>query len=372
MKIEHLRIGDDEKFLEVLGDFVMVVAGEGLHEDAAEHGDGEEDEFGDGQREEFAEPVGGFAHGKRVVDAVEMGVALAPDEFGGVERGDDEEEESGRAFDGLDHEVGDGPDIAAGDASGEVAVVDGEGDEEADERPERNFAKDVGEAEFCERDELAPGCGGAEDLADDGNLAAMMLRLGRGSSCSRCFALAARRLLLTAVRASTDIGKSAKQGDERNQTETAPDEAVVEEDAGPVHQQSVFLDDGPVARDAVHEKKSGGIEDAAPETFEAARGGEDGDADDVDHEDGDALEIDDDDFAGESGDAEKERAEEENLRDDEVEERLEVPPDVAASETGVVGPWNGGARHGAEDHPTERERDGDEGARPAAAEVIEF
>ena len=161
-------------------------------------------------------------------------------------------------------------------------------------------------------------------------------------------------------------------GDERNQTETAPDKAVVEEDAGPVHQQCVFLDDGPVARDAVHQKKSGGIEDAAPETFEAARGAEDGDADDVDHEDGDALEIDDDNFAGERGDAEEERAEEENLRDDEIEERLEIPPDVAAGEARVIGPWNGGAGHGAEDHAAEGERDGDEGACPAAAEVVEF
>ncbi len=98
------------------------------------------------EREEFAEPIGGFAHGQRVVDAVEMGVALAPDEFSGVKRGDDVEEESGRAFDGLEHEVGDGPDVATGEATGEVAVVDGEGDEESGERPERNFAEDVGEA----------------------------------------------------------------------------------------------------------------------------------------------------------------------------------------------------------------------------------
>ena len=167
---EHLGIGDDEKFLEVLGDFEVVVAGEGLHEDAANHGDGEEDEFGDGEREELAEPVGGLAHGERVVDAVEMRIALAPDEFSGVERRDDEEKESRGAFDGLHHEKGDRPDVAAGDASGEVAVVDGEGDQKADERPERDFVKDVGETKFCERDELAPGCGGAEDLADDRQL----------------------------------------------------------------------------------------------------------------------------------------------------------------------------------------------------------
>src|ERR1700722_17310070 len=43
-----------------------------------------------------------------------------------------------------------------------------------------------------------------------GSFGGMILALGRGSSCSRNFALAARRLLLTAVRASTDMGKSAK------------------------------------------------------------------------------------------------------------------------------------------------------------------
>src|SRR6202012_1614609 len=86
------------------------------------------------------------------------------------ESGDDEKEKRGRTLDGLDHQVGDGPDVTAGDASSEVAIVDGEGDEKADERPERNFTKNVGEAEFCERDELTPGCSGAEDLMDDGQL----------------------------------------------------------------------------------------------------------------------------------------------------------------------------------------------------------
>src|SRR5579862_3484738 len=145
-----------------------MVAEDGLHEDAAGHGDDEKDDFGDGERKKFAEPIGGFAHGKRVVDSVEVGIALAPNEFSGVERGHDVEKESSGAFDGLEHEVGDGPNVAASEATGEIAVVDGEGDEESGERPERNFAKDVGETELCERDELAPGCGGVEHLTNDG------------------------------------------------------------------------------------------------------------------------------------------------------------------------------------------------------------
>ena len=57
-------------------------------------GDGEQDEFDEAEGGELREPVSGFAHGQRVVDAVEVGVALAPDEFGGVEGGDDDREET--------------------------------------------------------------------------------------------------------------------------------------------------------------------------------------------------------------------------------------------------------------------------------------
>ena len=80
-------------------------------------------------------------HGQRVVDAVEVGVAFAPDEFGGVERRDDVEEQRRAAFHRLQHQVGDGPDVHAADAAGEVAVVDGEDDQQADDRPERNLAE---------------------------------------------------------------------------------------------------------------------------------------------------------------------------------------------------------------------------------------
>ncbi len=44
---QNLGIDDEEEFLEVLAEFVVVVAEDGLHEDAAGHGDEEEDDFGD-------------------------------------------------------------------------------------------------------------------------------------------------------------------------------------------------------------------------------------------------------------------------------------------------------------------------------------
>ena len=81
------------------------------------------------------------AQGQRVVDAVEAGVALAPDEFGGVQRGNDEEEQRGGAFDRLQHQIGHGPDIAAGNAAGEVAVVDRERNQQSDDAPERDLAR---------------------------------------------------------------------------------------------------------------------------------------------------------------------------------------------------------------------------------------
>ena len=108
--------------------------------------------------------------GQRVVNAGEVGVAFAPDQFGGVERGDNVEEELGAAFDRLQHEVGDGPDVPVRDAAGEVAVVDGDSGHEDENAPEGNLAQDIGDAEAGERGELREGGSGAEDLMDDGEL----------------------------------------------------------------------------------------------------------------------------------------------------------------------------------------------------------
>ena len=177
---EDLREGHDVELLEVLEEFVMVVAGDGLHDNADEHGDGEQDELDEDNGGEAGEPVGGLAHGQSIVDAVEVGVALAPEQFGGIEGRDNEEEEQGAALDGLDHEVGDGPDVLFGDAAGEIAVVDAEGDEEGDDGPERNVAENVAQAQAGERDVLGKGGGGSEGLMDEGQASGDEGADGRG------------------------------------------------------------------------------------------------------------------------------------------------------------------------------------------------
>ena len=57
MKVEHLREGDEVQLLQILEQLVVVVSGDRLHDDAAEHDDGEQDEFDQDQGEELGEPV---------------------------------------------------------------------------------------------------------------------------------------------------------------------------------------------------------------------------------------------------------------------------------------------------------------------------
>ena len=131
-----------------------------------QHRDSEQDELDERDRGELGKPVGGLAHGQGVVDAVEVVVAFAPDELRGVQGGDDVEEERRAAFHRLEHEVGDGPDVDAADSSGELAVVDGEDDQQADDGPERNLAGDGADSQAREREVLREGSARAEHLPD--------------------------------------------------------------------------------------------------------------------------------------------------------------------------------------------------------------
>jgi hypothetical protein len=97
----------------------VVVALERLHAHADQHRDREQDQFDERDRRELRQPVGRFGHGQRVVNAVEAVVALAPDEFGGIEPRDDIEEQGRAALDRLQHQIGHGPDVLAIDPTGE-------------------------------------------------------------------------------------------------------------------------------------------------------------------------------------------------------------------------------------------------------------
>ena len=178
---EHLGEGDHIELLGVLQKLVVVVAGDGLHEDATESGDGKQNELDKTEGQEFREPVGGLRNGQRVMDASELGVALAPDEFGRVEGGDNVEEEDGAAFHGLEHEVGDGPDVPVGDAAGVVAVVESDAGHQDDDAPEGNLVQNVGDAQAGERGELRQGCFEAEDLVNGGELRGDKAASWRGS-----------------------------------------------------------------------------------------------------------------------------------------------------------------------------------------------
>src|SRR5580704_6502141 len=144
---DYLREGHDVELFDVLKEFVVVVTEERLHQNADEHSEGEEDDLDDQDGGEAGEPVGGLAHGQRVMDAVEVSIALAPEEFRGIETRDNEEEKQGAALDGLDHQVRDRPDVLLSDAASEITVVNPEGEEQGDEGPEWYVTKDIAQAE---------------------------------------------------------------------------------------------------------------------------------------------------------------------------------------------------------------------------------
>jgi hypothetical protein len=156
---EYLGQDHQVEFLCILKELVVVVASNGLHDDATESGDGEHDDFDEAESGELGEPIGCFAHGQRIVDAGEACVALAPDEFGCVEGSDDVQEDYGAAFNGLQHEIGDGPDDFAAHPAGEVAAVESECGHEEEDSPEGNFVNDVRDADAGEGEELSQGGG---------------------------------------------------------------------------------------------------------------------------------------------------------------------------------------------------------------------
>ena len=55
---QNLREGDDVELLEILQDFVVVISSNGLHDDADQHGNGQQDDFHQRDGGELGKPVG--------------------------------------------------------------------------------------------------------------------------------------------------------------------------------------------------------------------------------------------------------------------------------------------------------------------------
>src|SRR3984957_4944397 len=100
--------------------------------------------------------------------------------------------------------------------------------------------------------------------------------------------------------------------------------------------------------------------------------GEDGEANDIEHEERDALEIDDEDFAGEGGDHEEDRPDKKYLNGDDRKKWLEVVPEMIRLDARVIGPRGKCSKEGAEHHAGEGEEGSHVGAGPAPAEIAEF
>ena len=120
------------------------------------------------------------------------------------------------AFHRLHHQVGHRPDIDAAHPAGKVAVVDGEHDQQADDRPEGNLARHGADAQAGERQDIAAAwCAAPNIWRTCGRRTATRSGSERGSSSSCWRALAARLPCERAVSASTDMGNSAQTPSQR-------------------------------------------------------------------------------------------------------------------------------------------------------------
>ncbi len=254
-----------------------------------------------------------------------------------------------------------GQTLVPSDAAGIVAVVDGDAGHQDEQHPEGNVAHDVAGAQAGEREVLQSRGGPVEELVDQGH--------ARGDEAAdglKLFVLFEGEFGAAAAGARGESldghGEEEPDGGEAEEADSAPEQTVVKEDTAggverPGEEKGVALDDRPVARNGIVEQDADGIEHAGPEEGERAGGLKGGDADEVEHEERGALQIDDEDVAGESGDQEEERAEEEDLHHDDGEEGLQDPREVIGGDAGVIGPGSEGAEKLAEDAvPRKRRR----------------
>ena len=140
---QHLRERDDVKFLGVLQQLVVVIAGDSLHQDAAKPRYRQHHQFDKTQCEQFRKPVRRLRHRQSVMDPRELSVSFAPDQLRRIQRRHDEEEQAGPALNRLQHQVGHRPHILPGNAPRIMAIVQRDRGHQNRNHPKRNLSHNV-------------------------------------------------------------------------------------------------------------------------------------------------------------------------------------------------------------------------------------
>ena len=76
------------------------------------------------------------------MNSVNVDIPLAPYELCRVKRRYNVEKQSGTAFDGLQHEIRHGPHVLLSQVAGVITVTEAENNQQASDRPERDFMQD--------------------------------------------------------------------------------------------------------------------------------------------------------------------------------------------------------------------------------------
>ncbi len=87
--MQQVREGDQVEFLEILQELEVIISGDVCEMMPQNMTTVSRTSSTSDQGGELAEPVDPSAHGQRIVDLIEVRVALAPDQLAGVHGGDD-------------------------------------------------------------------------------------------------------------------------------------------------------------------------------------------------------------------------------------------------------------------------------------------
>src|SRR4051794_21098581 len=102
------------------------------------------------------------------MNTFEVIVTLTPNQLGCIECRHDHEEEHGAAFDSLQHQVSDWPDLNASNSACELAIIHGEYDQQADNGPEGDITNYEPNSEAAKGNVLSERCRPPEYLVNSG------------------------------------------------------------------------------------------------------------------------------------------------------------------------------------------------------------